>query len=119
MSIWTDHKKRKHDGRRMALSLGGLHPPYKLESKPACRSRLIGRWHGGLGSPALGWPRYLAGQFEYLFRLSQENNVCKAFFLELFLERLVILLAILCEGFARIRGDEPGVAPVGPITMTS
>src|SRR5208337_3014481 len=55
-------------------------PALLLESKPACRSRLIGRWHGGLGSPAMGWPRHPAGQFEYRFRLSLENNVGKAFF---------------------------------------
>ena len=65
-----------------------------LESEPACRSRLIGRSHGGLGSPPLGWPRHPAGQFGYLFQLSLvslKNNVDKAFFLELFLERVVIL----------------------------
>src|SRR5208282_1795357 len=65
-------------------------PALLLESKQAFRPRRIGRSHGSLGFPVPGWPvRVSAAAVQDV----QENNVDKAFFLELFLERVVILTA--------------------------
>ena len=54
-------------------------PALLLESKQAFRPRRIGRSHGGLGSPVPGWPVRVSAAAAV-----QENNVDKAFFLELF-----------------------------------
>jgi hypothetical protein len=80
MSIWMDHKKRMHDsGREVQLCCWNrdLHVgPDLLDARTAV---LV--------------PLRRAGQFTYLFRLSQEINAGKAFFLELFLGQVVILIA--------------------------
>ena len=78
-------------------------PALLLESKQAFRPRRIGRLHGGLGSPALGWTVRVS------VAAVQENNLDKAFFLSFSLNGLLFLRRPVFKTRTNLHDAGPGI----------